>query len=573
MSLELSTRPTRVLSAAALAAMSLTVQAQQPTTAQAQPVHKHYDVPEQAGTPARSGALAPRLQNVGTHVFPVTCQSEQAQTFMNQGLNLAYGFNHAEAGRAFAEAARLDPHCAMAYWGQALVLGPNINAPMDPAAEPQARQLVETALAMKAHASERERDYIDALAARYTGKAEDRTAADQAYAGAMRMLSEKYPDDLDAATLYAEALMDLRPWNYWMRDGRPYPGTEEIAKSLERVVARNPKHPGALHLSIHLWEAYEPEKAEQAADTLLTLAPAAGHLVHMPGHIYQRVGRYDDAIKANQLAILADEDYISQCQAQGIYPLGYYPHNIHFLWFGATMAGRSALAIESARKTVNAVPKEAVEEMPILQTFLLVEDFALVRFGQWDEILKLGPLKYDSLFTRGVRHYARGMALTRKGDFSAARKELEAVKRIAADPELIAKPASMSLNTPDTVLEIAAASLAGELAAEQGKYDEAIVELERAVRLQDALAYTEPDDWHYPVRHSLAAVLLKAGRAAEAETVYWQDLREHPQNGWALFGLAQALRAQGKIEQAKAIEADFRTAWAEADVQLASSRF
>lgn len=565
-SFQLHKRSVGLLSAAILSSLCFTAHAQTP-------VHKHYDVPEQAGSPSPTGALAPRLQNVGKHIFPVSCESERAKLFMNQGLNLTYGFNHAEAARAFAEAARLDPHCAMAYWGQALVLGPNINAPMDPTTEPQAKQLIEKAIAMKHHASPRERDYIDALAVRYTGKPEDRAAADQAYAGAMRMLSEKYPDDLDAATLYAEAMMDLRPWDYWMPDGRPYPGTEEIEKTIERVIARNPEHPGALHLAIHLWEAFEPEKAEAAADRLLTLAPAAGHLVHMPGHIYQRVGRYEDVIKANQLAIIADEDYITQCRAQGLYPLGYYPHNIHFLWFGATMAGQSELAIASARKTVNSIPTKAVEEAPILQTFLLVEDFALVRFGRWDEILKLPALKYDSLFTRGVRHYARGMAFTRKKNFSAAAKELAAVTKIAADPELIAKPASMSLNMPDAVLRIAAESLAGELAAEQGKYDQAIAHLETAVRLQDALSYTEPDDWHYPVRHSLAAVLLQAGRAAEAEIVYWQDLREHPKNGWALFGLAQALRAQGKIEQAKAIEADFRTAWANADIQLTSSRF
>ncbi len=565
MTIELSKRTTHFFSAALLSATCFTAQAQTP-------VHKHYDVPEEAGTPSPTGALAPRLQNVGKHVFSVQC-SERAQPFMNQGLNLTYGFNHAEASRAFGEAARLDPHCAMAYWGQALVLGPNINAPMDPTTEPKARELVQKALAMKHHVPARERDYIDALAVRYTGNPDDRAAADQAYAGAMRMLSEKYPDDLDAATLYAEALMDLRPWNYWMRDGRPHPGTEDIAKTLERVVAANPEHPGALHLSIHLWEAFEPEKAEVAADRLLTLAPAAGHLVHMPGHIYQRVGRYDDVIKANQLAILADEDYISQCRAQGLYPLGYYPHNIHFLWFGATMAGQSELAIASARKTVSSIPKEAVVEVPILQTFLLVEDFALVRFGRWDEILKLPPLKYESLFTRAVRHYARGMAFTRKHDFAAATKELDAVKKIAADPELIATPASMSLNLPDAVLRIAAESLAGEMAAEQGRYDEAITHLETAVRMQDALAYTEPDDWHYPVRHSLAAVLLKAGRPIEAETVYWQDLREHPKNGWALFGLAQALRAQGKTEEAKAIDEDFRTAWAKSDVELTSSRF
>lgn len=537
------------------------------------PVHKHYDAPEQASKPSASGALAPRLQNVGQHTFPTSCSSKQAQLFMNQGLNLTYGFNHAEAGRAFAEAARLDPHCAMAHWGQALVLGPNINSPMDPANEPIARQFIEQALQMKSHVSEREQAYIDALAVRYTGKADDRAAADQAYAGAMRMVHERFPDDLDAATLFAEAMMDLRPWNYWMRDGRPYAGTVEVGKILDSVVARNPQHPGALHLSIHLWEAHHPQKAESAADRLLTLAPAAGHLVHMPGHIYQRLGRYEDVIKANQMAIVADEEYISQCRAQGIYPLGYYPHNIHFLWFGATMAGQSKLAIEAARKTVASLPAQAVKEVPILQAFLLVEDFALVRFGKWDEILALPPLKYDSLFTRGVRHYSRGMAFARKKQFERAKEELAAVRKIAADPQLIATPASMSMNLPDAVLRIAAESLAGELAAEQGDFARAIAHLETAVRLQDALVYMEPDDWHYPSRHSLAAVLLQAGRAAEAETVYWQDLKEHPKNGWALFGLAQAMRAQGNTEGAKAIEADYKLAWPKADIQLTSSRF
>jgi tetratricopeptide (TPR) repeat protein len=537
------------------------------------PVHKHYEVPDEVAKPAPSGALAPRLQSVGKHTFPVTCQPGKVQQFMNQGLNLTYGFNHAEASRAFAEAARLDPHCAMAYWGQAFVLGPNINAPMDPATEPQARALADKAIALKSRVSERERAYIDALSVRYTGKPEDRAAADQAFAGAMRMLHEKYPDDLDAATLYAESLMDLRPWNYWMRDGREQPGTGEIVKALDKVIAGNPQHPGALHLSIHLWEATAPQRAEVFADRLLPLAPAAGHLVHMPGHIYQRVGRYEDVIKANQMAILADEDYISQCRAQGLYPLGYYPHNIHFLWFGATMAGRSELAIASARKTVAAIPAEAVKEVPILQSFLLVEDFALVRFGKWQEILALPKLKYETLFTRGVRHYARGMAFTRQKNFTAAARELEAVKKIAADPQLVATPASMSLNMPDSVLRIASEALAGELAAEQGDHAKAIAHLDTAVRMQDALAYTEPDDWHYPLRHSLGAVLLQAKRPAEAEIVYWQDLREHPRNGWALFGLAQAMRAQGNVEAAKAVDEDFRKSWANADVNLTASRF
>lgn len=539
------------------------------------PVHKHYDQGEGFHAPSPTGAMAPRLQNVGKHKFTaVTTCSEPAMPFINQGLNLTYGFNHAEAGRAFAEAARLDPNCAMAAWGQALVLGPNINAPMAPEEEPKALALIKQAQALKAKASPAERDYIDALAVRYTGKADDRRAADQAFAGAMRALHEKYPADQDAATIYAEALMDLRPWNYWTRDGQPYPETHEIIAAIEGVIARNPVHPGALHYAIHLWEGSNtPERAEGAADRLLPLAPAAGHLVHMPGHLFQRVGRYSDAVKANQLAIVADEDYITQCRAQGIYPLGYYPHNVHFLWFAASMTGQSQLAIDAAFKTAKAVPDAAVKELPILQTFKLVPDFALVRFGKWDEILALPAPAVDTMFTQAIRHYSRGMALTRKGNYAAAEKELAGLKRIAADPQLIATPSSMSMNLADSVLNIASEILAGEMDAAQKRYDSAIAHLDRAVRYHDALVYTEPDDWHYPSRHSLGAVLLQAGRAAEAETVYWEDLRRNPKNGWALFGLSQALRAQGKNEAAKDIDAQFAAAWANADITLTASRF
>lgn len=539
------------------------------------PVHKHYQDAETVDTPSPTGAVAPRLQNVGSHKFKaVTTCSADAMPFMHQGLNLTYGFNHAEAGRAFAEASRLDPNCAMAAWGQALVLGPNINAPMAPEEEPKAQAFIRKAVALKSKASPVERDYIDALAVRYTGKAEDRVAADQAFAGTMKMLHQKYPDDLDAATIYAESLMDLRPWNYWTRDGRPYAETPEMVAALGTVITRNPLHPGALHYSIHLWEGSNtPELAEGAADRLMPLAPAAGHLVHMPGHIFQRVGRYSDAAKANQLAIVADEDYITQCRAQGIYPLAYYPHNVHFLWFATTMTGQSTMAIDAARKTAKSIPPAAVKEVPILQTFTLVPDYALVRFGKWDEILASPPPPVDTMFTRGVRHYARGMAYTRKNDYAAAGKELASLKKIAADPQLIATPSSMSMNLADSVLRIAVEVLSGEMAAAQRQYDTAIAHLDKAVRYHDALVYTEPDDWHYPTRHSLGAVLLEAKRPAEAETVYWDDLRRNPKNGWALFGLAQALRAQGKNDEAKAVEADFKTAWANADITLTASRF
>ena len=286
------------------------------------------------------GQIAPRLQNLGDHKFPVTTSSARAQLFFNQGMMLTYGFNHAEATRSFREVARLDPNCAMAYWGMALVLGPNINMAMAPEAEPQAYELIQKAVALKKYASDKERAYIDALAVRYSGeKNPDRNALDRAYTKAMRDLHNRYPADLDATTLYAEALMDLRPWNYWTRDMQPYPETKEVIGVLESVLASNPNHPGAIHLYIHTVELARPELAEAGADRLWKLVPGAGHLVHMPSHIFRRVGRYNDASKSNEDAVAADEDYIEQCRAQGVYPLAYYPHNIHFLWDSATMEG------------------------------------------------------------------------------------------------------------------------------------------------------------------------------------------------------------------------------------------
>jgi len=541
--------------------------------AQAQtPSHVHYAESPDFEKPAPSGALAPRLQNLGKHVFPVTTKSEQAEQFINQGVNLTYGFNHQEAGRSFREAARLDPECAMAYWGQALVLGPNINIPMAPEDEAKAHDLVQKAVALKSTASPREQAYIDALARRYSGKAEDRAARDRAYADAMRELHRAFPDDLDAATLFAEALMDLRPWDYWTPEQKPYPETTEVIVTLETVLKTNPDHPGANHYYIHTMELPYPERAEANADRLRFLMPDAGHVVHMPAHIYQRVGRYADSSAANERAILADEGYIAQCRAQGIYPVTYYPHNIHFLWSSTTMEGRSRAAIEAARKTAAQIPESALAETPILQGFLVVQYYALTRFGKWTEILNEPKPSYDSPFVDGVWHYARGMAYAGRGQFDSADEELKKLRVTAASPAL-AELATWSTNSATAILNIASEALAGEIAARRKEYDEAIAHLDRAVRLEDALDYIEPPDWHYPMRHSLGAVLLEAGRPLEAEVVYWDDLRRNPENGWALFGLMQSLRAQGKNDKAAEIEKRFRKAWAQADVTLTSSRF
>ena len=520
----------------------------------AAPSHKHYDEPKDVPAPAPGAPLAPRLQNLGVHTFPVSTKVARAQQFMNQGLNLAYGFNHAEAGRAFAEAARLDPNLAMAYWGQALVLGPNINAAMGPEVEPQALALLQKAVALKSKATARERAYIDALATRYTGKPEDRAKADRAFADAMGKLASAYPNDMDAHALYAESLMDLRPWGYWTRDGRPYEETTRIQAALAHVIARHKNHPLALHLWIHLWESVDAKKAEAEADRLVPLMPGAGHMVHMPAHIYQRVGRHDDVVRVNQMAAKADEEYIAACRAQGLYPLAYYPHNLHFIWMGASASGQKTIAIESARKLAGQVPAEGLAAAPILQGFLVVPYYALVRFSEWDQILADKGPSHSTAFTQGVWRYSRAVALLAKDRVDEAQAELETLKTLVQDPSLKGQT-TFSANTGINILRIAPEVVAGEIAAKRGDWDRAILHLERAVRYEDALVYQEPPDWHVPVRQNLASVLMAAGRPDEAETALWEDLKRNPDHVWNLSLLSKALRMQDKSADAALIDA------------------
>jgi tetratricopeptide (TPR) repeat protein len=501
----------------------------------------------------------------------VSTDRPDAQLYINQGVNLSYAFNHAEAGRSFREAARLDPDLAMAYWGQALVLGPNINAPMNPDDEGSALRLVQEARSRTDAATAKERALIDGLGKRYTGDPADRQTNDQAYAQAMREVHERFPDDLDISMLYVEAVMDLRPWQYWTPDGQPYDGIAEIVDLTEGVLEKNSRHPLALHLYIHLMEPTSaPERAEAAADTLLTLMPAAGHIVHMPSHIYQRVGRYADSIRSNELAVKADEDYIAQCRAQGLYPMGYYPHNIHFLWFAATADGQSRRAIEAARKVATKVDDAALEQMFMLAGFRVVPYWALTRFGRWDEMLREPPPPSNP-FVRGAWHYARGLAYVAKENAAAAERELEALRKVLDDNAL--DQPLLSPSTARAILAIGPEVLAGEIAASRGQYDRAIAHLATAVRLEDALVYTEPSEWHYPPRLALGAVLLEAGRPLEAESVYWEDLRRNRDNGWSLFGLMEALKAQGKTGLAQVVEARFKRAWERADITLSASRF
>ncbi len=536
--------------------------------------HNEHDARALEEDPASAeGPIAPVLKGLGDHHHPVTTRSERAQMFFDQGLRLTYGFNHQEALRAFKEAARLDPDCAMAYWGWALVLGPNLNLVMQPEVVPQAYEAIRRALSLKKNVTERERDYIEALAKRYTDDPKaDRTRLDEAYAAAMRKLHAKYPEDDDAATLYAAALMNLSPWNYWTKDGRPRENTPAVLATLEAVIERNPKHAGALHYYIHAVEAVRPEQGEAIADLLRGLTPGAGHLVHMPSHIYMRVGRYADSFEVNTLAAKADEGYITQCRAQGIYPLNYYPHNVHFLAWAAIMDGRSAEALAASRKVASKVPEDYDGDVwALYQTFRSMPLYTMVRFGMWDRILKEPRPDERAPFWTAMWHYARGMAYARTGKPMQARGELGAVEAIRDDPAIAGL--MIGFNNAKPVLSIAASVLAGEIASAQGRHDEAVRHLDRAVRLEDGLTYAEPPDWYYPVRHTLGAVLLEAGRADEAEVVYWEDLRQNRDNGYALYGLWRSLEAQGRSEEAAEIRKRFRAAWSRADVKLAASRF
>ena len=494
-----------------------------------------------------------------------------AHPFVDQGLRLTYAFNHAEAIRAYREAARIDPDCSMCYWGIALAYGPNINLPMDSAGGAAAYQAIQQAVRLRDHASEAERAYIDALARRYGPPTADRAARDSAYAAAMGDVARRYPEDADAATLYGDAMMNLRPWNYWTSDGRPQPGTADIVAALEHAIARDSTNPGACHLYIHAVESSpDPSRAVPCAERLASLMPGAGHLVHMPAHIYMVLGRYADAITANEHAVHTDEVYLGGQRPQSFYPMMYYPHNIHFLSVASSFDGKSAEAIRSARQLVTKVPLEALRDAPPLEMFLPIPLLALVRFGRWEEILAEPAPDSSLLYWRGIRHYARGVAFAATNRPAEAAGEYDSLAALAGS---MPPDAMVGINASRTVLTLAQHALAGELASRRGRTAEAVRHFEEALRIEDGLTYDEPPAWPNPVRQSLGAVLLEARRAADAERVYREDLRRHPENGWSLFGLKASLSAQGKTAAADSVDQRFRRAWARADVTLTASRF
>jgi tetratricopeptide (TPR) repeat protein len=500
-----------------------------------------------------------------------------AQRYFDQGLRMAYGFNHEAAGRAFAEAARLDPDCAICVWGQALVLGPNINMPMEASAVKDATALARRAQTLSSHARPVDRALIAAVLQRYADPAPaDRKPLDRAYADAMASVARDYPDDDDVATLYAEALMDLSPWAYWTSDGKPTEFTPRILATLEHVLQRNPQHIGAMHYYIHATEASPaPQRAEPYADRLAALAPGSGHLVHMPAHTYIRTGRYHDATLTNLAAGTADKAFLAVCHgSNGIYPLGYVPHNWHFATMTASLTGSRTLALEAATQAAQRVDRSMMATPPLeaMQLFLVAPLFTQVRFGDWDAILAQPEAPAALPFPTAIWHFARGMAQVRKGALAAAQVELDALRDIAADPA-VAKVSFLDINHADGLVAVAVPLLRGELLRAQGRHNDGIAALRDAAIAEDALNYDEPADWPLPVRPYLGAALLEAGDARAAEVAYRQDLAIYPDNGWSLYGLAQAQRKLGEAAAAQDSARRHAAAWQWADMPLTASRF
>jgi len=509
------------------------------------------------------------ISGLGQHHHTISTKNSEAQRFFDQGLTLVFAFNHEEAARAFQRAAELDPQSAMALWGIALALGPCINLDVDPPHEKAAHEAIQKALLLASGASQHERDYIQALARRYSPDPKvDLRKLDAEYAHAMRELSQHYPDDLDAATLYAESLMDLHPWKLWSLDGRPAEGTLEIVAVLESVLRRNPSHLGANHYYIHATEASpHPEWAFASARRLETLAPAAGHLVHMPAHTYMRVGDYSSAAHSNVAAADADRLYLRESGTTGsMYDMMYYCHNLHFLAASYSMQGDFTHAKQAAAELAAHVTP-MLHGMAIAEVYAPTPIFVLVRFHRWDEILKLAPPDPGLAMTTAFWHFGRGAAFVAKGQIPAAeaeRKILEtARKETPADLEF-----SFYSNKARTFLDLAGSILDARVAAAKGEQEQAIKYWATAAEIEDRLYYGEPPEWFYPVRESLGGALLLNGQAARAEAVFRADLEQYPRNPRSLFGLMKALEAQKMNANLEVVRREFEAAWKNADVPL-----
>ncbi len=521
-------------------------------------------------TSAASAQTVPLYDDLGDYHYEISTNNSLVQQYFDQGLRLYYAFNHAEAIRAFREAQRLDPACAICWWGEALSYGPNINLPMDQPSGQAAYAAIQQAVALSANASAKEQALIEVLASRYTADVpEDRAHLDQAYADALAKLVRQYPDDMDIGVLYAEALMDLRPWDYWNAQGETQPGIDIALNHLQNAMAANENHPGACHFYIHAVEAVFPERAVPCAERLAILMPGAGHLVHMPGHIYIRVGRYLDAVEANEHAVHADETYIQdQHPGMGMYTAGYYPHNYDFMAFAAMMIGRSATAIESAEKVTSLLPEELFGSpgMDFLQHWTVRPLQMQIRFARWQDILQHPEPSEIYPHAKGLWHYATGRALLATGDIDAVGNHLEALRLTIQNPAL--EGLGMEFNQSRDLLAIGERVLASWMAAAEDDFESAIAAMEDAVRLETNLLYGEPPEWSVPVRQEFGALLLKAGNNVAAESVFKEDLAKFPENGWSLYGAIKAMEAQGKTAEARDMQNTLDRVWATADVDL-----
>jgi tetratricopeptide (TPR) repeat protein len=537
----------------ALLACAATIAFVCPARLHAADVSKHCAIPTDAmraqvaaATASYEDAEPPLWDNLGSATYPITTRNPQAQAFFDQGLKLSYGFNHAEARRAFRMAQKLDPTCALCFWGEALVLGPNINVPMMPEAQAPALAALKQAQALAAGASAKERALIAALAKRYSETPPaDRAPLDGAYADAMAALSDAYPDDLDIAALAAEAAMDTQPWDYWQPGGHDPKGRAgDAIKRIEGILAKDPLHAGAIHLYIHLVEASDrPERAEKYADTLAALMPGAGHIVHMPSHIYYRIGRYDDSLTLNEAAVKVDEAYLAQTGAVGVYPLGYTSHNIHFVLVSAQLLGDKATVLAAADKLDGWIGNDVAAAIPIAQPIKAAPYFAWAQFADADKLVALPQPAGAPPYVEAMWHYARGVGLAEKGDAAGARDEagkIEALEKTAdwSAMDQFAIPARDILRVAQNVVLARAAQAKGDPA-------ESITYFQAAAGVQDSLPYMEPPYWYYPVRQSLGAALLKAGRAKEAADQFRTALDGARKSAWALFGLREAAKATG----------------------------
>lgn len=523
----------------------------------------------------------PLLDGLGDLTIKITTKSPDAQRYFDQGLRLAYGFNHADAIRSFKQAQKLDPGCALCFWGEAWALGPNVNVPMQPEAQQPASHAMDKARRLAAESSSKEQALISALDARYFDASnadpsdqEDpgREILDLNYANALAAVHRRFPEDDDIAVMFAEAMMNLSPWDYWEADAQTPKGrTFEIVSLLEEVLARNPDHAAAIHLYIQIVEASNtPERAEKHADRLGRLMPGAGHIVHMPSHIYTRVGRYIDSVRVNQAAIEADEALIAKLESSGIYPLVYYPHNVHFVMTSAQMAGAGETVLKAAGKLDAVLPMEAAQAIPLVQPIKAAPILALAQFGSPAEILAI-PNPGDSVpFIKAMWHYARGTAFVTRGEFDAARVQATAIEEINAKTDFTSLIES-AVPGPE-VVALARHVLLGRIAQAEGRYDEAVGSFTAGVEIQSNLPYMEPPYWYYPVNQSLGAALLQSGRPDDAERAFKAALYETPNNGWALYGLRETYKVMGDAKAAAEMARLLNAAWAGDRESLSLSR-